>query len=142
VSLASTTALLVATLDLQLTHSVISAIRKADAESGQGVLRRHVEPEPVIEPRDRFHPQSQQIANPVVLRPQARILPRIVDKPTGAAPTVDPAIPAPVAHHTSGIEAPWKKLPYPDKIYAHPKIKHPSYQSDTPHKGTMIDFFC
>ncbi len=112
-SLASTTALLVATLDLQLTHSVISAIRKADAESGEGVLRRHVEPEPVIEPRDRFHPQPQ-IANPVVLRPQTRILPRMVVKPTDAT-AVEPASPEPIIHHKIGIEALGKSSPTPTK---------------------------
>ena len=72
----------------------------------------------------------------------SQLMPALLPLYAQLDPDSPEADPAHACHCASGIEAPWKKLPYPEKIYAHPKIKHASYQSDTPHKGTMIDFFC
>jgi hypothetical protein len=143
VSLASSTALLVATLDLQLTHSIVSAIRKADFESDKALGDIRARGVDQFQPRERLHPEaveSRQV-NGTVLRGSNRILPREVIRPT-AATSSEPAHPEHAHPIDRVFQPPWKTLPYPDKLHPYSKIKRIAHQPDIPHKGTMIDFFC
>lgn len=136
--------LLVATLQLQLTQSIIAAIRTADLTTaahrgspgcpvdtfccgGRGTIT----PEPRYLPRRVLHPTPRYLPRPV-LHPRARIEPRPVPPPAPSAKT--PTI-------TAGPQPPWKTVPWKEPLPAADVIKVVVRQPDTVTKGTLIDLF-
>ena len=136
--------LLVASLQLQLTQSIITAIRTADlttaAQRGSPGCavdtfccceRRAITPQPRYLPRRVLHPTPRYLPRPV-LHPRARIEPL-------PAPPAGPSAKTPKI--TAGPQPPWKTVPWQEPLPPADVIKIVVRQPDTVTKGTLIDLF-
>jgi hypothetical protein len=137
---------IVASLQLQLVQSLISAIRTADLTSaahnaaggspnpadsfccGDG---RSITCEPRYLPRPVLHPTPRYLPRPVI-HPQPRVAPSPLPPPIPSAKT---------PHITPGPPPPWKTLPCGEPGAAQSVIKMIVQRPDTLTKGTLIDLF-
>lgn len=135
--------LIVATLQLQLTQSLLSAIRTADIQSGinrgtgatagdQYSPGRIITREPCYLPRQVIHPTP-------------RYLPRPVIHPTPRYELLPPANPCchkcKPPHITPGPQSPWQILPWQEPTPPADVIKIMVRQPDIVGKGNLIDLF-
>lgn len=146
--LESSVGLIVASLDLQLVRLVRAAMQPKGAGGGGGVIR----PQPVIEPRRRFHPEPRieprrilHPAPPIQAGPHdssGPVRPRISELcGATAAESVEK-----IAQSPSPIQPPWKIRPWEtcdDCNRAQPvrKIKILEVRPDIQSKGSVIDLF-
>ena len=150
-SLDSRVSLVVASLDLQLTRLLRSAIRSADISSGRPQpahplgpaptdpsSRRSIEPTPHIEPRPRIHPTPRFEPRPIIgLCPcDSRDV-----NPSLPPPPEIPREPEEPRLVKSPFEPPWKQLPWENPTAPIQKIKVVHKPPDLQKTGTVFDLF-
>jgi hypothetical protein len=131
--------MLVASTQLQITQSIISAIRTADlSQAGNKPVQiDQFCPRPCLTPTPHYTPRR-------ILHPTPRILPRPVLHPT---PRYEPKPPCPpcektrAPHIVAPPPPPWKSLPPAELSRVANVIKIAVRQSDTIGKGNLIDLF-
>jgi hypothetical protein len=148
VSIEARVDLLVAALNLKEVQLVRAAIRTADLSAGgvpgplgtieqpETLARRHITPEPRIEPRVVYHPTPRFEPRPVI-HPAPRFLPRPVIEES-SCPPMQPEQP-PRSHNP--IQPPWRVLPWQIPSPPPPKVKVVLIRPDIVSKGSLIDFF-
>jgi hypothetical protein len=147
VSIASTTSLLVASLDLVLVQDVIGAIRAADAAEGAGKTfplnpapaiesPRHIHPDPIDAHSRSFFNRERECEAPaaVCLHPY-------IERSNARLALIESSDKPRPSHPNSSIQPPWAMLPY--QIPARPpaQIKIVTYRTDILTKGTLLDVF-
>ncbi|HZK81549.1 MAG TPA: hypothetical protein VFC46_10790 [Humisphaera sp.] len=145
-SIASTTSLLVAALDLHLVQDVIGAIRAADAAEAVAKASPFA-PVPTIESPRHIHPDPIYV-HPRVIHPDPRYAPRpivhcephVEQTNTRLALIESSDKPAP-AHSNCPIQPPWAVLPYQTPAKPPAQIKIVLYRTDILTKGTLLDVF-
>jgi hypothetical protein len=141
VGLDAIASLIVAASDLEVVRLIRGAIRAADIASGKGcgVLT----PEPIIEPRRRFHPEPEILPRRRI-HPTPRFEPRPVYHPTPrleCSPPPAPCDPPLPPHCPCPIQPPWKQLVWQTPIPPRATLKVVQYKTDIPHKGSLLDVF-
>ena len=134
-----------AALDL----SLVRLLRGAMAPGGTGAVtalgpaptnaasRAHAQPEPVVEPRLRYHPTPRFEPRPVH-HPEPRFSPR---EDIGLPPieVVEPSD----CRSKNVIEAPWQVFPWEKPLPPPPVIKvYVKPPDKVISKGSLIDFYC
>ena len=138
-------AALTAALDLKLVRLLRGAMNATGAGRATALgpapnpppQFRHVDPEPVFEPRPRIRPtphfEPRLIHRPA---PIFRALP-----PPPAPPSCEPA-PCEPCEKKHVIQPPWAVLAWETPIQPEQPVKVHIVRPDTISKGSLIDFFC
>ena len=145
VGLDSSINLIVATLDLQLVRLLRQSMAGAPTLDGGGA-RRHIHPQPTIEPRP-VHEPAPRIEPRKTIEPTPRFAPRptvFVDVPPSSVPATTPPVVCETSQTektVSPLQPPWKTVPWEQPIPPAPKVKVVQYRPDIISKGSLIDFF-
>ena len=141
-ALETNVAAVVAALDLKLVRLLRAAMNTTDAGRAHPLCPapnpppRHVDPEPVFEPRPHVHPTPH-------------FEPRLVHRPAPSfrapaplpPPTFEP-VPCEPCPKKNVIQPPWAILAWEIPIQSPQPVKVHIIRPDTISKGSLIDFFC